>query len=240
MTQSELKAKVYSLVREYFGGATVTWGMTKGVSPSVPQVVLNMGAINRHYQPLTGQVGGVAMACYPSQTVLQIDLYTKGAAILSGAGIAAAYENTAVNDLTDFLNFLNSPHIDVWSDRHDVSLLCRSINDLTELINDTTWDYRAMLEIEIRFVQRAVGHTGIMSEDGRPFHDNGRPKFDDEGYALDRNGHRLPLPPLPIGADGRPIYPPVETPSGGRTPTLAGRSTGWFERVEDPIFEKEE
>ena len=248
MTQNELKRTLYNLVAEYFAGASITWGKVKAVSPNVPQVVLSMGGISRRYLPITRSANGVPVNGYPSQTTLQVDLYTKGAATNNDPGVIAAYENTAVNDLIDFLNFLNSAYVDEWGDIHDVSILCNEVNDLTELVNDVTWDYRAMMELEIGFTQSAVGHTGMMYEDGMPFYDNGAPMFDAEGYALDRYGNRLTdeygnlLPPLLIDPEtGRPIFPPPKpTPSGGRTSELAGRNMGWFEQVENPNFEKEE
>jgi hypothetical protein len=80
MTQSELKQRLYNLVRDYFGNASITWGKVKAVSPNVPQVVLNMGGITRHYMPITRQNNGVNVNGYPSKTTLQVDLYTKGAA----------------------------------------------------------------------------------------------------------------------------------------------------------------
>jgi len=248
MTQNELKQTLYNLVAEYFAGASITWGKVKAVSPNVPQVVLSMGGITRRYLPITRNANGVPVNGYPSQTTLQVDLYTKGAATSTEPGVIAAYENTAVNDLTDFLNFLNSAYADEWGDLHDVSILCNKVNDLTELVNDVAWDYRAMAELEVGFTQSAVGYTGTMHESGAPFHENGAPMYDAEGYALDRYGNRLtddhgdPLPPLPIDPEtGKPIYPPLRpTPSGGRTPELAGRNTGWFEQVNGPNFEKEE
>jgi len=246
VTYKELRQTLYNLVNEYFGTATITWGKVKAVSPNVPQVVLNLEGISRNYQPIRGQVQGVLVNTYPSQTVLQVDLYTKGAPTSSDPNTTAGYENTAVNDLTDFLNFINSAYVDDWTDRHDITVLCNKVNDLTELINDTAWDYRAMIEIEVGFTQGAVGSSGTMYEDGMPYHENGSPQYDSEGYALDRNGNRLtdedgqPLPPLPIDPEsGKPIIPPpAPTPSGGRTQALAGASAGWFERVENP--EKEE
>jgi len=243
MTQSELKQKLYDLVGEYFGGATVTWGKVKAVSPNVPQVVLNMGAINRPYQPIKRIAGDVLVNSYPSRTTLQVDLYTKGAPTSTDPGMTAAYENTAVNDMTDFVNFLNSAYVDDWGDEHDVSILCRQVQDLTELINDVAWDYRAMVELEVGFTQSVVGHTGTMYEDGMAYHENGSPKYDADGNPLDTQGN--PIPPE-LDEDGNPIpWPPpqfTETPSGGRTPELGNQYTGWFERVENPeiITKKEE
>jgi hypothetical protein len=239
MTQSELKRKLCELVESYFGSATVTWGKTRAVSPNVPQVVLNMGTVTRPYQPITRSVDGVPVNEYPSKTTVQIDLYTKGAPTSGDPDTTAAYENTAINDLTDFVNFLNSVYVDHWSGLHDVSLLANTVLDLTELINDVTWDYRAMVEVEIGFTQSAVGHTGTMFDRGTQYYANGRPRYDAEGYALDENDNRMTdadgnLIRLPLDDDGDPIFPFTETPSGGRTPELAGQTTGWFEQVENP------
>ena len=138
-----------------------------------------------------------------------------------------------------------------------------AVNDLTELVNDTTWDYRAMTELVVGFTQGAVGYTGMMYENGVPHYENGRPMYDPEtgmplypngqpmydadGNPLDENGNRLPedvpapLPPLEFDEEGKPIMPKVtQTPSGGRTQELAGQYIGWFEQVDTPEFEKEE
>jgi len=239
MTQSKLKRIIHELVETYFKAATVTWGMIKTVSPNVPHILLNMSDITRPYQPITQNINGVSCYCYPSKTTLQIDLYTKGIKRGGGVGIRSAYENTAVSDLTDFVNFLNSEYVSDWSEVHDVSVLANNVTDLTAVINETTWDYRAMVEVEIGFTQTAVGHAAIMYENGIPYHSNGVPMFDGEGYELDRNGNRLPKPPLPLNPDGVPIYPEFQpSPSGGGTQTLAEKSTGWFEQVESPKFTK--
>ena len=263
MTQSELKRKLADLVREYFGGAAISWGKVKAVNPHVPQIVLNMGAVTRPYQPIKQKVGGVIVHAYPSRTTLQVDLYTKGAATNTDPGVTAAYENTAVNDLTDFLNFINSEYVDDWGDLHDISIQCHQVTDLTELINDVSWEYRAMTELEIGFTQNAVGHTGTMYESGAqhydngrpmrdpetgmPLYDNGRPMYDADGNPLDPDGNIItdgvspPSPPPEFDGDGNPILPAVtQTPSGGRTQALAGETTGWFEQVDGPEFVKEE
>jgi hypothetical protein len=230
-----LKQKLYDLVRDYFGKATVIWGKVKVVSPAAPQIVLNMSGVTRHYSPITKWANGVLVLGYPSKTTLQVDLYTKGAPLQAAPGVVATYENTAVNDLTDFVNYLDSAYIDEWSERHDVSILCRQVTDLTELINGTTWDYRAMAELEIGFTQTTIGHTGTMYEEGMPFYGNGRPKYDDDGYALNETGEQT------LDGNGNPILPAATiTPSGGRTQALADLYTGWFDRVELNVEQKKE
>jgi hypothetical protein len=147
-----------------------------------------------------------------------------------------------VNDLTDFLNFLGSNYVDEWGSLHDISIHCCQVTDLTELISDTTWEYRAMTEIEIGFTQKAVGHTGLMHEAGVPFYQNGSPRYDIEGYALEETGGLMRDEDgspnrLPLDKGGYPVLPAIAiTPTGGRTQTLADLSTGWFEEVHKPEF----
>ena len=207
MTQRELRQKLYELVSAYFKGATVTWGKVSGtVNPKAPAVVISTVSLQRPYQPIKQMVDGVQVHSYPSQTMLQVDLYTKGASLETAYGITAAHENTAVDDLTDFVNYVNSTEVDHWKGIHDISIMANTVKDLTELINDTTWDYRAMVELEIGFTQTAVGHGGIMWEGGIAYGEDGKP------------------------LEEQPEFTP--TPSGGRSQEIADQSTGWFEQVE--------
>lgn len=199
--------------------------------PQSPLIALTAGSVTRPYQPITQTVDGVPVNCYPSKTTIQVDLFTKGEKLTDENSVTAVMENTAVNDLTDFLNFLNSAYVDDWSTLNDVSILANTVQDLSQLINDTVWDYRAMVELEIGFTQAAVGYTGTMYDSGMDYYENGKPKYDKNWNPLDENGNPLPLPP-----GKRPFKP---TPSGGRTPELADESTGWFEQVETEYVKEE-
>jgi len=168
MMQSELKRKLESLVSYYFGGATVVWGQIKMVNPSVPQVTLNMGSVIKPYHPITRWVNGIPVNCFPVTTTMQVDLCTQGGSTGNEISVRSAYENTAINDLLCFVHFIDSAYVDDWSEINDISILAKEVLDLTELINDTSWDYRAMVELEIGFTQFAAGYTGINYEGGFP------------------------------------------------------------------------
>ena len=217
MTYQELKVKLYDLVGEYFaalrGQGNIVWSMAKAVNPNSPMVSLQLGQLNRHYMPTRLDINGVPVDNYQSYTTLQVDLFTKGAAITDEANITAARENTAVNDMIDFVNFLNSAYVDHWCLINDVSIQGNAVRDLTQLINSTSWDYRAMIELEIGFTQNAVGYTGIMFEGG---------------VLYDEDGNLIPEPP-----------PFETTSSGGRSKDLADQYTGWFEQVETEHVEED-
>ena len=59
-------------------------------------------------------------------------------------------ENTAENDILLFFNFLNSPYAVRYCNEHDIAIvLNNSVQDLTGIINDTEYEFRAMLEFEV-------------------------------------------------------------------------------------------
>ena len=98
---------------------------------------------------------------------MQVDLYTDGLRISE-----TERENTAVNDLTEFINFLNSPHVDVWCFINDIDITTGTVRDLTGVISDSSWQYRAMTELELGFTERTKGHTGTGYEHGKPLTGN--------------------------------------------------------------------
>jgi hypothetical protein len=245
VNREKLKRLMYELIKKYFAGATVVWGSVRLVNPTPPLVVLSMGSTIRTYQPTTTVKNGIIVNNYPSLAILQVDLYTKGRKTNTSGGVTATYENTAVNDLTAFINFINSVYVDHWTGINDISILSKEIRDLTDVSNDVAWEYRAMAELELGFTERVVGYAGISYEGGVPMYDNGSPKFDSDGYYLDPDGDKVlddegePMR-LPLDDQGEPVIPPFEqSPSGGGSQDLADEFTGWFEQVENPKYEKE-
>ena len=178
MTQSELKRKLYELAAIYFEPLTdrgnIVWGRTKPVNPGSPMVALTTGPINRAQRPIRMYRDGIVQDCWPSETMLQVDLFTKGAPVTDDPNVTAARENTAVCDLTDFVNFIHSAYVDNWCYINDISLNVSNIHDLTALTNDTSWTYRAMAEITVGFVQTAVEHAANPITGSLPTHSGGR------------------------------------------------------------------
>ena len=174
MTQRELKEKLYDLVAKYFAlldeRGNIIWGKTKPVNPGIPMVSLDLSQVQRPYSPARRYVDGIVHDSYPSSTILRVDLFTKGAATTNEPNVTSRNENTAVSDLSDFANFLNSVYVDHWCGRNGISLKARTVQDLTALVNETSWQYRALLEVDVGFMQVSVGQeladdfTGYFTE----------------------------------------------------------------------------
>ena len=265
MTERELRQELYGLVAEYFAllkeTGNIVWAKTKPVQPSGPFVSLYLSGIKGPNLPNRSYVDGIVHDSYPRETTLAVDLSTPGAPTSDEPGIISANENTAVNDLTGFINFLNSQHVDHWCGRTGISLKANEARDLTALTHGSSWGYRALVEVKVGFVQSVFGHTGTNYEGGIPLHPNGRPKYDaDTGMPLYDNGQPMydsggkplgsdgtrlpegspspPLPPPSVNDDGTPFIPPFSPDSsGGGTQNLANETTGYFTDVE---IEKDE
>ena len=239
MTLDEVKIKLFDLASEYFAPllerGNLIWGRSKLVNPGSPMVALTIGAVTRASMPIRTYINGIVHDSWPSNTTLYVELFTKGEEQESDAeNQSNANDNTALNDLTDFVNFLNSVYVDQWSYTNDIAVSATNIRDLSAIVNVSSRSYRAAVEVSISFTQHAAGHTMTMYEAGLPFHSNGTPMYDGEGYPLDTEGNRIPdMTPLPSGPDGKFVYPPAEsTISGGRSQELADMSTGYFKSVE--------
>jgi hypothetical protein len=203
MTPDNVKSRLYSRISAYWSSATVKWGAAPGVKPLSPLVVLRMGAVTRPARPIAQLAAdGSYVAAYPSETTLQVDLFTRGKLVTSSSG--DYYENTAVSDLLRFVNYLDSPATVDWLTKNDISLyLLGSVQDLSEVVNDTQWSYRAMCELGIGFTEWAAEYESILGDENI--------KFDEDGN--------------PMGICGGNW---AQTASGGGTKELAAETTGFF------------
>lgn len=212
LTLNQLKQAIFSHFSAYWGGAAVAWGATNKVKPLAPLVILQLGTVTRATQPITQMVNGIVFSAYPSEAPLQIDLYTKGNTVSTPEGSYA--ENTAVSDLLDFVNYLDSTATIEWSNQNNVGVsLMGGVQDLSEVINDSRWQYRAMSEIRLTFTQWAAEYNGVLNESSIIFNKNG----------------------VPIGVNNANWQP---TASGGGTEELARVKSGAFE--ETPINQIQE
>jgi hypothetical protein len=212
VTINGLKAVIYERIAAYWGGATVAWGATDKVKPSAPLVILRLGTVTRANQPITQMVNGIVFSAYPSEVSMQVDLFTKGNTVDTEGG--SYTENTATSDLLDFVNFLDSVATVEWSSKNDISVaLLNGVQDLSEVINDSRWQYRAMVELRVTFTQWAAEFDGVLTEASIIFDDDG----------------------LPVGVDAAKWK---QTASGGGTQTLADEKTHFFEEV-TPEIEQE-
>lgn len=165
MTFAEVKQLLYELVAKYHPGAMVVWEKTKGVTPKPPYITLGYSNLNRSAFPLSDDEG--EHKYYNYDFIFEINLYTVGKKV--GAGNASYFENTAVEDLEEFVRFLDSEGITDELAQKNVTIVCNPpIRDLSELIGDTKFNYRSMCEFTVSFVGIADGKYGVLGSKSVP------------------------------------------------------------------------
>lgn len=209
MTYGDARKIIYAATVGYFSGAKVAIGNSKQVKKGRPLVLMNFGPLQMSTFPNERDFDGEPCLYYPSSMKLEVQLFTNGRTLSNGA-----MENTAVGDLTDYVNFMMSQYMTSELSKREMSILTAgSVQDVTAVINDASYEYRAMVEFTVYFTVASTGYTGIL---------------DESSIKTD----------LPDPEDPGKVLPPhivpewKETDSGGRNKELAEKSVGYFTRAE--------
>lgn len=251
MTVREAKRHIENITKKYFTGAEVGFsGQSANVKRTSPYVCITPGSPTRDQFPVQRMVNDRMVSYYQTRLPLQIDLYTNGAEGSPGADGFVTMEDTAVDDLTDFVDYLESMYVIHWCDRINASIIVNGpVQHLTGLVTDTDYQFRAMVELVFCYVHKAVGYTGIQGESsitypgepgvpGEPDApgDPGTPGGGNTGDGSEP-GYISP-DDSEDGVEIKPAYEP--TSSGGRSKELVeDTEIGYFTEVEIK-YQKEE
>lgn len=168
MTTEEAQLKVEELVRRYFAGATVRWCETNQVKPPYPFVALKLTDVSHFLHPDESGEIETSQRYYCTGRIV-LNLYTGGRKGAEKPGMSAPpSRNTAVSDLQRFARYLGSDAGQDFLGEHDICLQeeGRTV-DISALLNDAKYEYRAMQEFSISFVDDVYGHSSTTPPAGQ-------------------------------------------------------------------------
>lgn len=230
------------LTASYFAGAKVVFSnQSRAAKQKQPLVVLTPGNLNRPNTPNYSVVDGVQIASYLSRLSITVDLWTNGSPVVDpDTGQTVAYENDALDGMMSFADFLNSQHTVNWSHDHDVSVLIDGdALDMTGLVNDNNYEFRARLSVLFYFTQQAVDGSAVLSEDSVVYPTGEKdPVTEEPVYSPEEpietesptGGYETDYIKKVEEATVKPTFEP--TTSGGGSEELAQESTGYFNEAE--------
>lgn len=158
MNVSKAKELFLSLTKEHFASSTVIFAnQSRTAKPNIPLVTLLFGTASTHRSPNEMFDHELIDGYYLTKIPITVDLFTNGSPVMDN-GVEIARENTALDEMLLFRNFLNSQYVTEWCNTNDVSIvLDGNTEDLTGLVNDTTYEFRSRLSVSFYFTQNTVG-----------------------------------------------------------------------------------
>lgn len=168
MTTEEAQLKVEELVRRYFAGATVRWCETNQVKPPYPFVALKLTDVSHFLHPDESGEIETSQRYYCTGRIV-LNLYTGGRKGAKKPGMSAPpSRNTAVSDLQGFIRYLGSDAGQDFLGEHDICLQEEGKTvDVSALLNDAKYEYRAMQEFSISFADDVYGHSSVTPPTGQ-------------------------------------------------------------------------
>lgn len=158
MTVTDLKEHIYDFVANYFQGATVVWANEYMAKPMYPLVTIKLKTLNTGNMSIDRNIDGEHAATYNASIPIEINLYTKGMQIGSNASTMPSMVNTALEDLMQFVVYLHSPFALNKMEKLDMCMLLNGqVQDLSGLLDDNRYEYRAMAEINVTFLLNFYG-----------------------------------------------------------------------------------
>lgn len=161
MTISKVKEVFKSIVEMYFAGAIVVWGDTRFTKPKKPHIWLKIRPLTSTTHSIKVMENGELCGYKPSQVRIELNLITEGAQTNTGNGFFPVYENSAVDDLEDFLSFLDSEEVILLCEGHNIEILNGDVTDVTALLDGVENEYRAMCEFTINYTKKTKGAYGV-------------------------------------------------------------------------------
>lgn len=162
MTVEQAKSCIWKLVSQYFAGASVIWSGQNIVKPVKPLVMLRLSNVQRSDFSILQEEDGTLVKLYPTVALLTVNLFTLGKPTRAGAGKVATRINTALHDLSSFVNFLDSEYALAYMEEENLQIMPQgSTQDISELLDNTQYEYRAVQEFTIEFMQEVYGWAGV-------------------------------------------------------------------------------
>lgn len=156
MKIAEAKEEFRKLVADYFGDSRVFYAQTKMVKLPEPYITIQITGINRQvHESKLIEDSGYVDAYREIVASVDLNLYTKGRSI---AGSSTVYANTSLDDLVGFMDYLES---EAGIGKQDTAGIAIAVDsqpkDLSALIREAQFQYRAMASFTLRFTDMTYG-----------------------------------------------------------------------------------
>ena len=161
MKLEEVKAALVGLTAEYFGDAHVFYAEVKKAKSVEPYITVQNTSVDSVSDFTVDDIEDDSFRSQRSyRAMFDINLYTKGKDASGGRGLPV-YINSSLENMQDFIDFLESEYILDFESEKNISIKVESdVKDLSALINTNEYQYRSMIEVSVTFADSRKGYMG--------------------------------------------------------------------------------
>lgn len=234
MTASEATQNFRKLVCEFYdpdgeNGNVYFSRQSRVPSHPNPLILITPGNVKRDRCATPHDFGGITVASRWSSILFTLDLFTDGEKITDeDTGAVLEHEDTAVNDLLNFLDFLDSDKCLALLNKLNAAANIESdVQNMTGIVRDSNYRYRARADVRFYFTDPMIGASGIaaMSSIVWPTEDGKAPEPTESVSAGKTDAEKA--------EDKAAVEPKYEADSSeGGSEELVKVETGYFTEVE--------
>lgn len=161
MTLEQAQQRLYEIIRDFYGVEHVFWAGAKMTTRPTPYVTIQFLNADWDQHPVKVMEEENWVTHRNVTCPVDINLYTKGVEVRA-EGADVAYGNTALSDLTRLAAYIDSDGITEEAEDMAISVEMKP-RDLSALLKESQYQYRAMMELDVRFTTTEYGRYGMNS-----------------------------------------------------------------------------
>lgn len=160
MDVNALKKLLFSTCNTFFNGTNIIWIGEVSEMPPLPLITLRTNTLNKATFPFdTGfNEDGQFVEYYNADIMFEVKAYSKGYVGSVEEGVIQSAENTAMNDMQQFADYMASFGIIEQLGNDNVSMIQEGpVRDTTVVKSGSRSEYSAMVEYKVHFILESSG-----------------------------------------------------------------------------------
>ena len=164
MDTKGLKEFLQSVSEMFFGETNMAWVGETSESPPLPLVTLRLDTVSKATFPFDDGFNedGQFIEYYNAEIMFEVKAYSKGYVGSVEEGFIRSPENTSMNDLQQFADYMASKGVTELLSEKNVQIIQEGpVRDTTVAKSGSRHEYSAMVEYRVGFVLESVGEFGV-------------------------------------------------------------------------------
>ena len=159
-----LKEFLYGTFQRFFGTTNMAWVGENSETPPLPLVTLRIDSLNKATFPFDEGFNedGQFIEYYNADTMLEVKAYSQGYVGNEEDGVIQSAENTVMNEMQQFANYIASHGIMKQLNEVNVQMTQEGpVRDTSLVKSGSRYEYSAMVEYRVHFILDTSGEYAV-------------------------------------------------------------------------------